>query len=267
MNLSDFSMTDGVRSRLEAALQRMSHAYMISGTSKQSVAALADHIAAAFVCSGAGDKPCKNCPDCRKAKGGIHPDIIHISLLEDKKEIIVEQIRQLRADAYIRPNEADRKVFIIHDAQTMNDHAQNALLKILEDGPKYLSFLLLTDNPQKMLPTIRSRCESLSMVSGEEEEAAPVKESIQQAARELVETLLAGDEMRLAEYTAGLEKKKLEREDLLSLLGQTEDLLRPELRIRPQEVFLLMEHVKRVRHAAEHKMGTGHVLGLLAAGK
>lgn len=266
MNLSDFSITEGVRSRLESALQRMSHAYMISGPSKCSTQALADYIAAVFVCSGAGDKPCGICPDCRKAHGNIHPDIIHISILEDKKEIIVEQIRQLRADAYVRPNEADRKVFVIHDAQTMNDHAQNALLKILEDGPGYLSFLLLTDNPQKLLPTIRSRCESLSMVPNVEEQPA-VKESVQKTAQELVEVLLSGAEKQLAEYAAGLEKKKLEREDLLSLLGMAEDLLRSELRKRPQEVFSLMEHIKRVRHAAEGRMGTGHVLGLLAAGR
>ena len=71
------------------------------------------------------------------------------------------QVRALRADAYIRPNEAERKVYILENAQTMNASAQNAMLKLLEEGPAYAAFLLLTDNAAALLPTVRSRCEHL----------------------------------------------------------------------------------------------------------
>ena len=73
------------------------------------------------------------------------------------------QIRALRADAYIRPNEAGRKVYLLERAHTMNPSAQNAMLKLLEEGPPYAAFLLLTENAAALLPTVRSRCETLTL--------------------------------------------------------------------------------------------------------
>ena len=75
----------------------------------------------------------------------------------------VDLIRKARADIYIQPNEADRKVYMIPRAHDMQPPSQNALLKILEEPPAYGAFLLLTDNPEKLLPTIRSRCTELSL--------------------------------------------------------------------------------------------------------
>ena len=74
---------------------------------------------------------------------------------KDKKTVTVDLMRQARADAFIRPNEAAYKIYVIPN-QDMRLEAQNALLKILEEPPEYAVFLLLTDNPNKMLPTIRS---------------------------------------------------------------------------------------------------------------
>lgn len=97
-----------------------------------------------------GKSPAASAQTAEKPKGNIHPDIIRLTIPEGKRSILVEQIRTLRADAYVRPNEAARKVFLIEDAQAMNESAQNALLKVLEDGPGYLSFLLLTENAQQL---------------------------------------------------------------------------------------------------------------------
>ena len=63
----------------------------------------------------------------------------------------------LRADAYIRPNEGARKVYLIPEAQSMNVNAQNAVLKLLEEGPAYAAFLLVTDNTREAFPAKRSR--------------------------------------------------------------------------------------------------------------
>ena len=121
---------------------RMSHAYIISGTGDAPLA-LALAVSQAMVCSSV-DKPCRSCTNCQKAQKSIHPDIIHIEKSADKREILVSQARSLRSDAYVIPNEADKKVYIIHDADTMNPSAQNALLKILEEPPAHLMFILAT---------------------------------------------------------------------------------------------------------------------------
>ena len=143
---------------LETARRGLSHAYILSGPPGSGKRTLAGLLAAALVCSEqGGGLPCLACPNCRKAMAGIHPDIVRTG--DDGKDITVAQIRALRADAYIRPNEAACKVYILENAQTMNDSAQNAMLKLLEEGPPYAAFLLLTDNAAALLPTVRSRCE------------------------------------------------------------------------------------------------------------
>ena len=89
------------------------------------------------------------------------------------KPITVDQVRQLRADAYIRPNEGERKVYLLEGADRMNASAQNAMLKLLEEGPAYAAFLLLAENGGGVLQTVRSRCEELSLTPvppGEAEE-------------------------------------------------------------------------------------------------
>ena len=129
---------------LETARRGLSHAYILSGPAGSGKRTLAGLLAAALVCTGGGERPCLSCPNCRKALAGIHPDIVRAG--DDGKDITVAQVRQLRADAYIRPNEADRKVYILENAQTMNPSAQNAMLKLLEEGPGYAAFLLLTNN-------------------------------------------------------------------------------------------------------------------------
>lgn len=266
MELSCLNVSDGVRRRLEAAVGRLSHAYIINGPKETSLA-LAQHLAQAYVCSSGEDGPCGVCSDCRKAKGNIHPDIIRLTVLEGKRNILVDQVRQLRTDAYIRPNEARRKVFIIEDAQTMNDSAQNALLKVLEDGPQYLFFLLLSENAQQLLPTIRSRCETLSLTARPGEEVQEVDEEVQKMAKELAALLTDGEERTLVEYTTMLEGKKLDKESLLGLLDQVENELRNQLHKQPRKILPLLDHLRQVRQAALFNVGTGHLLGWLAAGK
>ena len=75
----------------------------------------------------------------------------------------VELIRQARADMFVQPNESDHKIYQFPRAQDMGIPGQNALLKVLEEPPAYGVFLLLTDNPDKLLPTVRSRCTELKM--------------------------------------------------------------------------------------------------------
>ena len=141
--------------------QHISHFYLISGPKGSGKHTLARLLAAAIMCRG-GKRPCMVCPSCRKIRDGNHPDFITVDDPE-KKTVPVDLIRQARADMYVRPNESDYKIYLFPRAQDMGLPGQNALLKVLEEPPKYGIFLLLTDNPDKLLPTVRSRCTELKM--------------------------------------------------------------------------------------------------------
>ena len=156
---------DRLKENLTVSLSkgRVSHFYLISGPAGSGKRTLAKLLAAAILCQGR-DKPCGVCGPCRKALKNEHPDFITIDDPE-KKTVPVDLIRKARADIYIQPNESDYKIYLFPRAQDMGLPGQNALLKVLEEPPKYGVFILLTDNPEKLLPTVRSRCTELALTS------------------------------------------------------------------------------------------------------
>lgn len=142
----------------------LAHAYIISGPTGSGRHTLARLLAAAMVCTaGSGGRPCGKCAPCKKIAAGVHPDLEVISGPGEGKPIAVDQIRTLRGDAYIRPNEGERKIYLLEGADQMNASAQNAMLKLLEEGPGYAAFLLLAENGGGLLQTVRSRCEELAL--------------------------------------------------------------------------------------------------------
>ncbi len=149
--------------RMSVGRGRTSHFYLISGPAGAGKRTLAGLLSAAILCQEA-DKPCCTCQTCRRVLEGTHPDVLQVDDPQ-KKTVSVDLIRQARADMYIQPNQADKKIYWIPRAQDMGIPAQNALLKILEEPPAYGVFLLLTDNPEKLLPTVRSRCTELRLES------------------------------------------------------------------------------------------------------
>ena len=140
---------------------RMSHFYLLSGPRGSGKHTLADLIAAAMLCKEP-EGPCGICRSCRKILSGSHPDYITI---DDpaKKTVPVDLIRQARADIFVRTNEGDKKIYLFPRAHDLGIPGQNALLKVLEEPPSYGVLLLLADNPEKLLPTVRSRCVELKL--------------------------------------------------------------------------------------------------------
>lgn len=165
MGFEELLGNDRLKQNLSAAFSknRISHFYLISGPAGSGKKTLSRLLAAAALCTGQ-NKPCMTCAHCRKALANTHPDLITIDDPE-KRYVPIELIRDARADIYIQPNEADRKIYLFPRAQDMLPPAQNALLKILEEPPAYGVFILLTDNGEKLLPTVRSRCTELSLTA------------------------------------------------------------------------------------------------------
>ena len=154
-----------LRNNLTESLRRghISHFYLISGPRGSGRHTLAKLLGAAILCKNR-NRPCGSCGPCRKVLDNNHPDFITVDDPE-KKTVTVDLIRQARTDIYVQPNESDYKIYLFPRAQDMGVPGQNALLKVLEEPPKYGVFILITDNPEKLLPTVRSRCTELKMTA------------------------------------------------------------------------------------------------------
>ncbi len=147
---------------------RFPHALLIEGEAGSGRRTLAGIVARAAVCRGEGERPCGVCEACRKA---AHPDI---TLHGEEAVLTVDDVRDLRNEACRVPNESAYRVMILCNAQGMTPQAQNALLKILEEPPRHLLFILTCENRTQLLETIRSRCVCMTLGAVDYAEAAPV---------------------------------------------------------------------------------------------
>lgn len=146
--------------------KRIPHAILIEGDVGTGRHTLSRHLAKAIVCES-DNAPCNQCNNCRLAENSAHPDITVIAPEDGKKNISVSQIRALREETIIKPHQAPKRVFVIDFADTMNEQSQNALLKVLEEPPKTVMFILIAESKSSLLDTIISRCVTLTMSTPE----------------------------------------------------------------------------------------------------
>ena len=229
---------------------------------------LADRMAAALVCTAPGGPdavPCLTCSACRRALAGHHPDVILVRT--DKKQYPIDQLRRLRADAWVRPTEAERKVYLLTDAQKMAPRTQNVLLKLLEEGPPYAAFLLLADDPAALLPTIRSRCVRFS-AAGDGADAPD--EAAVAAAEDFFRRLTAGDELQLIAWAAALESGRTGRDEMRAILRALLDLLGDALRqgadgLTKRQLLAVTALTEELLRQCDYNLGAAHCAGRLAA--
>ena len=271
---------DPVLSRLRAAAARgaLSHALLFTGPGDRLGAAR--FAASAFQCTGPEQsRPCGVCPACRKVREDIHPDVVTVRD-EEHKFIAVEAVREVRKDAYIRPNEGARKVYVFPDCALLTEQDQNVLLKLVEEGPPYAAFLFCAENPAAVLQTLRSRCVELKLhpagglAAGERDEDGEA----------LCRCILKGKRGSVAELAVRLEKKKLSREALSALLEQSGTVFAQALlglyggdagggelaerigkRLTKTQIVRTIELLRKYRRECGYNVGPGHVLGALAA--
>ena len=203
------------RIREAAGRDALGHAVILSGQGDLSAAAR--FTASALQCRGA-DKPCGICPDCRKVLRDVHPDVITVADPEHKN-ISVDVLRGVAADASVLPNEGPRKVYIFPDCSLLDGKAQNVLLKVVEDGPPHAAFLFCAENSAVLLPTIRSRTTEWKMSPPRKTDAADDRVQL------LCRLICDGKAADLAAFCAELENSKVSRDELKSLLSDTRDIL------------------------------------------
>lgn len=160
MNFSGFDFDNSVKEALSVLDNhgRIPHAIIIESKNKESALEAAKFLSMYAVCTS-NNKPCKVCEQCHKAEIKGHADISYPRPENKSKTYSIEQMRNIIKDSYIRPNEANAKVYVLEEADNrLTDIAQNSFLKLLEEPPQNVYFILLCESAQKLLVTILSRC-------------------------------------------------------------------------------------------------------------
>lgn len=166
---------DGARTRGQAAALRAvagmvrgpaPHAVLLIGPDGVGKTTLALDLAAGLLCTAApGDRPCRVCRACRLVEHGAHPDLHRLGPVGPGRQVVIggpdakfRGVRELVTDLALMPVEGGARLAIIERADRMNDDAQSALLKTLEEPPAGVTIVLCADQEARLLPTVRSRC-------------------------------------------------------------------------------------------------------------
>lgn len=214
MNTSGFdfdSQTIGALNSLESN-GRLPHAIIIEGSDKEKTLAAAKFLSMYAVCV-ADEKPCTVCNQCHKAQNAAHADIYYAQPEGKSGSYSIKQLRKIIDDAYIKPNEADSKVYILAEAETrLSSVQQNALLKLIEEPPKNVVFIFTCENSRNFLITIRSRCTILRLRS-----ERCFDEEMADYARQIILGMLSAREYDLLKSLIVLSKKDM-ADDILSVV-------------------------------------------------
>lgn len=266
--------------RIQAAAEKdaLSHALLFTGG--DSPVSLARFAAAAMECTAPSGQPCGVCPACRKVAQDIHPDVITVRDPEHKN-LSVDVVRAIRSDAYIRPNEGRRKVYIFPDCALLTEQDQNVLLKIVEEGPPYAAFLFCAEHPSQVLQTLRSRCVEVKLHPGEAGDG-----ELSEASRLLCQAVGSRRRGAVAETAVRLERRKMDRDALSTMLANSHATFAAALlllyghpaaskeeetaaflakNLTKSQIMFTIEVLQKYHGECAYNVGVGHVLGALAA--
>ncbi|GIV96627.1 MAG: DNA polymerase III subunit delta' [Herpetosiphonaceae bacterium] len=230
------------------AAGRPAHAYLMSGPPGVGKTTLALRLAQALNCDTGAASPCGSCRTCRRIERGNHPDVRRAGLdtqaagkkaeeAARQKALSIDTIRAFQGDIALRPYEGRRRVFILHDAETLSDQAANALLKTLEEPPPFATLVLVAQGGGELLPTVVSRCQVLKL--------RPLPRATVAAALQERYNLSSEDAAVLAAWSGGRIGWAFEMAESQELLQQRRDQIDELLALQQQPL------IDRLRWAEE----------------
>ena len=165
MTLSAVIGHDRALRQLRTALAtHPAHSYLVAGPAGVGKKTLARAFLASLLCEATRDgDACGVCAQCVRVAAGTHPDVHLVAREEERRDIRTEQAREVTRWLTLRPLMAARKVALIEDAECLNEHGQNALLKTLEEPPGSAVLVLVATDASLLLPTVRSRCQRVRL--------------------------------------------------------------------------------------------------------
>ena len=252
------------------AKKRFPQCLLITGGTAQQRQKTAEYIAAALECT-ASSPPCGKCRACVKTLAQRHPDVYCLEAGGKSESVKLEDVRAIRETCYLLPNEGNAKVYYFPQAERIRPEGQNALLKIMEEPPQNVYFLLCAQVRASMLPTVLSRAEELSLGESETTDiSAKTEQKLQQICPAICEALAGGDEYALMTALAPLEK---DRNAISRCAAQLQTMIAEALtgsgtepavlRLRenvPSEELLAMIEVLRTVMAACERNANGNLL-------
>ncbi|MFO7980786.1 MAG: DNA polymerase III subunit delta' [Candidatus Aminicenantes bacterium] len=204
MSFDDIIGNDRIKNILRKSLQRERLPgsllfYGPEGVGKKETALV---LAKALNCLQKKDDSCEKCSSCEAVNKqiGTFPDVMRIQA--EKETIQIDQIRLIKQAAYLRPMIGKKRVFIIEDAEKMNEEASNSLLKVLEEPPLFSHIILTTDNLFAILPTIKSRCQILkfTQISRQDVQKELIERGTDEEKAKIISLLVQGNLQKALEF-------------------------------------------------------------------
>lgn len=236
------------RLRTLARRRRVAHAYLFAGPSGVGKRLTAIAFARSLLCEKKGDEACEQCETCRRTGRGTHRDLKLVRREEDKKEITIDQVREtIRELSFV--GEGPRAV-VIDEAERMNEEAMNAFLKTFEEAPDRTVLVLVTSAPSMILPTLRSRCQTILFHALKEEEVLHVLNPSTPEAK-LAAKLADGSAGRALELVEDLKEWGPESSELLD-------------RIAAGDLNPIVEGLTKIRDQAKARQRALRILQIVA---
>lgn len=196
--------------------KKLPHAIIIESTNIEKAYQEAVKSVSILMCNSDMLTPCGSCNSCIKIANECHPDIKFLSLDKDSKSIKIDKIRYIRQDAYILPNEGSHKVYIIKSAEYLTSQAQNAFIKILEEPPEKVIFILLCESTNNLLDTVLSRC--VIFRDGSLSDISNHKSEINNLSKEIVNLSIQGNKIEIMKILANISTERLYLNELLNYI-------------------------------------------------
>lgn len=228
---------------------RISHSYMFIGQEGIGKKLIAEEFAKAILCLEERKTEtglyCDKCKSCIEFSSNNNPDYIYIE--PDENKIKIEQIRNMQTKVAEKPIISHNKVYIINDADTMTNEAQNCLLKTLEEPPEYITIILIGKNEETFLPTIRSRCTKIyfDRISNEDIKTYLLKNNVLDISDDLldmadgsIKKAIEISESKESYYSLNNIMDNLDKCDIIELLNLAEELYKSK-----ETIYSILENI------------------------